>query len=658
MFRAASDLFRTQPSSAMDDLTIMDRFLPYLAFTTALSLFAPIAVHADSVAKALSMKPVQDDVQYELVAGDDVEKCKLGNVKIKGWRGFELIGPDGATLRRFADTNSDKKIDQWSYFQYGVEVYRDIDADFDGKADQYRWLNTGGTRWGLDDNEDGQIDRWKQISAEEVSAEVVAAIRDQDLERFVALLISEKETKTLGLGEQKTEQIAVKSDRAARDFGSLAKRQKSIGSKANWVQFAASAPGVVPQGTDGSTEDVYVYENAVAMFEDGDKSGQLMVGTLIRVGEAWRLVELPSLGGDGEAITQSTGNFFTPGGSHANDSFASGGMGEETQALVNKLEEVDAKLSKAEKKSEIAKLHQQRAETVEQLIEAAGNPQDRETWVRQLVDTLSVAAQTGAYPDGAKRLRQVAKKFTSKNKALRSYADFQAIGTEYVVRQTPKADFAKVQEWYLNALNGFVDRYPDTPEAAQAWLQLALSKEFEDKEKDALKYYKKVVSSFRNSPEGQKAAGAVRRLESIGKQIALEGTSLSNGKPFSLSAYRGKPIVLHYWATWCEPCKQDMKLLRQLQARYQRAGLQIVGVNVDQTRQQAVSFLKESKLPWTQLFEDGGLESSPLSTAYGVQTLPTMMLIAKDGKVVRHNVRAAELDDELAKLLKPKKKRK
>nr|AKB95177.1 redoxin family protein [uncultured bacterium] len=638
----------------MDDLTIMDRSLPYLPLTVALSLLIQPAAVADSVDKALSMKPVQDDVQYARVSGDDAKKCTLGNVKIKGWRGFELIGPDGATLRRFADTNDDKKIDLWSYFQYGVEVYRDVDADFDGKADQYRWLNTGGTRWGLDDNEDGQIDRWKQISAEEVSAEVVSAIRDQNPERFVALLITEKETAALGLGEQKTQQIDVKSDRAARDFGALAKRQSSIGSKANWVQFAAATPGVVPQGTDGSTEDVLVYENAVAMFEDGDKSGQLMVGTLIRVGEAWRLVELPSLGSEGEAITQSTGNFFTPGGSHSSDSVASAGIGEETQALVNKLEQVDSTLSSAEKDSEIAKLHEQRAEIVEQLIAASGNPQDRETWVRQLIDTLSIAAQTGAYPDGAKRLRQVAKKFTAEDKSLRSYADYQAIGTEYVVRQTPKADFAEVQEWYLDALNGFVDRYPDTPEAAQAWLQLALSKEFEDKEKDALKFYKKVASSFRSTPEGEKAAGAVRRLESVGKPIALEGTSLNNGKPFSLSAYRGKPIVLHYWATWCEPCKQDMKLLRQLQARYQRAGLQLVGVNVDQTRDQAVSYLKESKLPWTQLFEDGGLEASPLATAYGVQTLPTMMLIAPDGKVVRHNVRAAELDDELAKMLKKK----
>ncbi len=182
----------------------MDRSLKYILLTLTLSLLFCSESQADTVEKALAMRPVQKDVSYGQVAADDTAKCTLSNVKIKGWRGFELVGPDGAILRRFADTNDDKKIDLWSYFQYGMEVYRDIDADFDGKADQYRWLSTGGTRWGLDDNEDGQIDRWKQISAEEVSAEVVAAIRDQNIERFVALLISENEIKELGLSEQKS----------------------------------------------------------------------------------------------------------------------------------------------------------------------------------------------------------------------------------------------------------------------------------------------------------------------------------------------------------------------------------------------------------------------------------------------------------------------
>ena len=604
-----------------------------------------------SAEAALGLSPVQKGVDYEIVPAEEVKNCSVVDIDRKGWSGWQVIAEDGSILRTFADTNGDKKVDLWSYYKFGVEVYRDIDENHNGKADQYRWLSTGGTRWGLDDDEDGVLDRWKQISAEEVSAELVAAVRDQDAERFARLLISEKEIKSLGLGRTKAEQISTKADRAARDFKLLAKRQTSVGPKAQWVQFAASPPGTVPSGTEGSTKDVIVYENAVAMFEQGDRGGQLMVGTLVRVGDAWRLVELPSVGEDGEAIAQTTGNFFTPGGTATDVGMASANLGAETQELVSQLEKIDAKLAVSKAPNETASLHKSRADTVEKLISASESPSERDTWVRQLVDTLSVAAQTGDYPDGTKRLRRVGRDLAGDDSGLRAYCDFQAIATEYVVRQTPDADFAEVQKWYLDALNGFVDRYPRTGEAAQAWLQLALSKEFEDKERDALTFYKRVAKSFPGTDAGEKAAGAVRRLESVGRRVDLEGATIG-GKSFRLSSLRGKPVVLHYWATWCEPCKQDMKLLRRLQASYQKAGLQLVGVNVDVTREQANEYLKEVQLPWVQLFEQGGLESSGLAKAFGVQTLPTMMLIDKDGKVVRHNVRAAELDGEIAKMVK------
>ncbi len=174
--------------------------------------------------------------------------------------------------------------------------------------------STGGIRWGLDDDEDGRIDRWKQISAEEVTAEVVAALRDQDREPLLPLLISESEIESLGLGRESNANGSAPRPTARHVTSQgLATRQKAVGPDAKWVQFAAASPGVVPSGTEGSTKDVIVYENAVAMFEQGEQSGQLMVGTLIRVGDAWRLVELPSVG-DGETVAQTTGNFFTPGG--------------------------------------------------------------------------------------------------------------------------------------------------------------------------------------------------------------------------------------------------------------------------------------------------------------------------------------------------------
>lgn len=620
-------------------------------FGLAVCMTGSASAASPSPQAALALTPVQSDVDYEKVPAERIDKCSVVDIDRKGWSGWQVLAEDGSILRKFADTNADKKVDLWSYYKFGVEVYRDVDENHNGKADQYRWLSTGGTRWGLDDDEDGKIDRWKQISAEEVSAELVAAIRDQDTGRFVRLLISQGEIDSLGLAKGKSEQISAKSDRAARDFKVLAERQKTVGPNARWVQFAASPPGTVPAGTEGSTKDVVVYENAVAMFEQEDRGGQLMVGTLVRVGDAWRLVELPSVGEEGEALSQSTGNFFTPGGTGADMGVASGSIGAETQELVSQLERIDAKLAAAKEESETAFLHESRADTVEKLIELSANRTERDTWVRQLADTLSVAAQTGAYPAGTKRLRRVGLDFAGSDESLRAYCDYQAIGTEYVVRQTPDADFAEVQKWYLESLNGFVDRYPRTGEAAQAWLQLALSKEFEDKERDALVFYKQVAAKFPGTDAGEKAAGAVRRLESVGQRVDLEGTTI-DGKSFRLSSLRGKPVVLHYWATWCEPCKQDMKLLRRLQAGYQKAGLQLVGVNVDVTRDLADGYLQQVPLPWVQLFEEGGLESSGLAKAFGVQTLPTMMLIDKAGKVVRHNVRAAELDEAIDQMLK------
>ncbi len=434
------------------------------ALGLAIGSSGSVSAASPSAKAALALTPVQKGVDYEKIPDEMADKCRVVDIDRKGWSGWQVIDGNGSILRTFADTNADKKVDLWSYYKFGVEIYRDVDENHNGKADQYRWLNTGGTRWGMDDDEDGKIDRWKQISAEEVSAELVAAIREQDSGRFARLLISQGEIESLGLGREKSEQISAKADRGARDFKALAERQKSVGPNARWVQFAASPPGTVPTGTDGSTKDVVVYENAVAMFEQENRGGQLMVGTLVRVGDAWRLVELPSVGDEGEAIAQSTGNFFTPGGTAADMGVASANIGAETQELVSQLENIDAKMASAKEESEIASLQKSRADTVEKLIESSANRTERDTWVRQLVDTLSVAAQTGAYPEGSKRLRRVGIDFAGSDDSLKAYCDYQAIGTEYVVRQTPDADFAEVQKWYLDSLNGFVDRYPRTPE--------------------------------------------------------------------------------------------------------------------------------------------------------------------------------------------------
>ncbi len=118
---------------------------------------------------------------------------------------------------------------------------------------------------------------------------------------------------------------------------------------------------------------------------------------------------------------------------------------------------------------------------VEKLISTSTDHDERDTWIRQFVDTTSIAAQNGTYPEGVERLKKFSNALKQDAEDARPYVEYQILTTEYIQKQTPDANFPKVQEWYLEQLNEFVTRFPKSTEAGQALLQLALSKEFEDK---------------------------------------------------------------------------------------------------------------------------------------------------------------------------------
>ena len=166
--------------------------------------------------QALKLAPIQDGVDYDRPTPEEAAKCKISVKKRRParWAG-SWKAPKALILRKFIDTNGDNVVDQWSYYKDGVEVYRDIDSDFNGKVDQYRWLNTGGTRWGIDKRDANRIGTarsttGKSFPPEEVTAEVVAALAKQDVERFSRLLLTPDELQSLGLGRAKTEALAAK----------------------------------------------------------------------------------------------------------------------------------------------------------------------------------------------------------------------------------------------------------------------------------------------------------------------------------------------------------------------------------------------------------------------------------------------------------------
>ena len=130
-----------------------------------------VAAEAPPADKALALRPVQSGVQIDVPPPAEIANCTVKAERHGKTSGWVVRDPHGTVLRRFLDTNADNYVDQWCYYRFGVEVYRDIDSNFNQKADQYRWFHTGGSRWGIDKNEDGKIDVWKFISPEEASEE-------------------------------------------------------------------------------------------------------------------------------------------------------------------------------------------------------------------------------------------------------------------------------------------------------------------------------------------------------------------------------------------------------------------------------------------------------------------------------------------------------
>lgn len=608
--------------------------------------------------KALSFAPRQADVNFERVPEAEFKDCAIETVKRDSGTGFWVTGRGGQPLRWFCDSDGDNKLDRWSFYNAGVEVYRETDTDGNRKADEYRWLSTEGMRTGKDADEDGEIDAWDVISAEEVTAEVVRAAASRDSQQFARLLISADELKSLGLGPTKLAKLEQLVDDAEQQFGDWAAGQSVVTRSSKWTNFGADKPGIVPAGTDGSEKDVVVYENVVALLEDAGESRQLLVGTMVRVGNAWRLVGLPRAVTDG-ALLSDQGMFFSASfsarGSQGAAEVPTGGISKAMAGLVTDLQEIDEKLLGGTGNME--QLHAARASVLEKLVAESADPEDRTAWIRQFADTVNAAAQAGEFPGGVKRLQDFAGKLTRDggSDSEVAYVLYRAMEADFrATMNTAEGDeFEQLQASYLTNLKSFARKYPTSTESADAMTQIALSSEFSGNLDDAKQWYGDAAKNFAGTLSGDKAAGALRRLSLEGQRFGIAGTTLDNRK-FTSQALLGSPVVYHFWASWCESCKAEMRVLKGLQSKYASSGLKIVGINFDSSERDFADrkqFLAENEFQWLQVAEQGGLDGD-LAVRYGVLTLPLNIIVDKTGKVTRVGLHSMEIDAAIQTMLK------
>jgi thiol-disulfide isomerase/thioredoxin len=103
------------------------------------------------------------------------------------------------------------------------------------------------------------------------------------------------------------------------------------------------------------------------------------------------------------------------------------------------------------------------------------------------------------------------------------------------------------------------------------------------------------------------------------------------GPPMRLSEHLGEVVIINFWATWCGPCRQEMPLLDELYGKYQRAGLVLLSVNIDEAAEPAIEMAQTLNVSYPVLFDT----RKEVSRAYDVSAMPVTVLVDRAG-VVRY----------------------
>jgi thiol-disulfide isomerase/thioredoxin len=146
---------------------------------------------------------------------------------------------------------------------------------------------------------------------------------------------------------------------------------------------------------------------------------------------------------------------------------------------------------------------------------------------------------------------------------------------------------------------------------------------------------------------------AEKRLGLIGKPLKLEG-KLLGGADFDWSKYKGKVVLVDFWATWCPPCRAELPNVKENYEKYHGKGFEVIGVSLDKEQGELEDFIKSQKLPWANLFPEKPEDrfwSHPLVEKFGIEGIPFTVLVNREGKVVALNVRGEGLGEELEKAL-------